>query len=71
MLLFYKRRSTQLTLEKIADQSKILSSKPLTHVKNQQDHKKFKNMHVLYHSLKKILSLEAGTTPTVVGAQRL
>jgi len=47
-------------------------------VKNQQDQKKLKNMsrvalnkHVLYHSLKKILSLGAGTTPTVVVAQRL
>ena len=47
-------------------------------VKNQQDHKELKNMlrvalnkHVLYHSLKKILSLRAGTTRTVVVAQRL
>ena len=29
------------------------------------------NMHVLYHRLKKMLSLEAGTTPTVIGAQTL
>jgi len=29
------------------------------------------NMHVLYHCLKKILALEAGTTPTAIGAQTL
>ena len=28
-------------------------------------------MHVLYHHLKKILALEAGTTPTAIGAQTL